>query len=219
MLDTTRATGIDVSHWHPIQDAGAIRGAGISFIGAKITNGMGTDAMARTHIAAIRTQPFVLAIYYHFAMPGDPVKQADHLLDTIGPLRGNERLALDVEGGQAPHLPWIVDFMGELARTYTDRRHIVYSSARVLNRVLAGAAWPGAAAYDLWLPRYSTDEPEIPSPWTSWQFWQFSQTYQCDGVGTCDANYFCGDIPALKAYAALQPSAVASTTPGPRPAG
>lgn len=212
-MPITRAAGIDVSHWHPIQDASAILDAGISFIGAKITNGMGTDALARTHIAAIRSQPFVLAIYYHFAMPGDPVKQANHLLDVVGQLRGNERLALDVEGGQAPHLPWIISFMRALAAVYPDRRHIVYSSARVWREVLGNPAWPGADAYDLFAPRYNATgaEPELPPPWSQWTFWQWTdggQTgpiYSCPGVGTCDADYFCDGVAALQTYAALSP--------------
>lgn len=213
-----RAQGIDVSHYHAVTDWAAVMDAGIWMFGAKATQGtMYVDPTFRAHRDGARSMPFALVIYYHFATPhrelgfalssGDPVKQAAHFLDVVGPLRDNERLALDVEGEGAPPPIWIDAFLAQLPQ---DRRNLIYTSSRIWRDELGAPAWPDAIATDLWVPRYSSTEPILPADrdgfpiWPRWTIWQDSEKFACPGVdGPCDHNVFRGDLDELRAYARL----------------
>jgi lysozyme len=204
-----RAEGIDVSHYHPVRDWELMLNAGMAFFGAKATQGHGfTDPTFAAHRDGCRRYPFVMVAYYHFARPGDPIKQVGRLLDAVGELRDNERLALDVEGNDAPGVTWVDAFIRELVRRVPDRRPLVYTSARIWRDVLKLPDWPGAIATDLWAPRYGLEEPELPADaegfpiWPRWTFWQDSQSFPCPGVdGACDHSVFRGGLEDLKAYA------------------
>lgn len=204
------AQGIDVSHWQRVTDWGAVQSAGNSFVGIKATDGLqGTDPTLREHREGFRQQPFVLGIYYHFARSGSAVKQAERFLDAVGRLRDHERLALDFEvpvtQRKEDAIEWLDDFLDPLAKAYPDRRPIIYTSRRVWRQV-GNPAWERAKDVDLWVPRYSENEPELPDPWVGkgWVFWQFSESAEVPGIeGPCDANVFCGDALELHRYAGL----------------
>jgi lysozyme len=204
-----RARGIDVSHYHPITDANAVIASGVRFVGIKATQGITfVDPKLSAHRMAVRQQPFDLVIYYHFAAPGDAVKQADHFLDVLGELRGNERVCLDLEddktGRPAVDLAWADTFYSKLlAGACTDRRPLIYTSRRVWLQ-LGNPAWDLASEIDLWAPRYGPDEPELPVPWKlyGWKFWQYSEEGVVPGIqGPCDLSVFSGDRAALQVYA------------------
>lgn len=210
-----RAQGIDLNHYHPAHDFSAVLEAGISFVGIKATEGLGlADSFLGSHRAGVRTQPFELVVYYHFARPGDAEAQADRFLDRVGMLRGNERLALDVEGDAAPNIHWIETFIAKVASAWPDRKPLVYTSARIWSQI-GNPSWPRARAgqVDLWAPRYNTagNAPALPCSadgpvWPAWTFWQDSEAFNCPGVtGPCDHNLFRGTIEELRAYAALAP--------------
>lgn len=210
-MQDARAAGIDVSHFHRVTDWELLLNAGLAFFGAKATQGPSyVDPTFRDHRDGFRRFPWVCGIWYHFATPGDPVKQAGHLLDAAGALRDNERLALDVEGDAPPDVPWIESFVGELLRAWPDRRPLIYTSNRIWRDVMGGPSWPGAIAADLWAPRYSSDEPKLPVDrdnfpvWPRWSFWQNTDRRTTPGVdGPCDGNLFRGTIGELQLYAKL----------------
>lgn len=206
MSGMDRARGIDVNHFHPITDANAVIDSGISYVGIKATQGaVFTDPTLYANRAAVRSQPFALVFYYHFASNGDPVAQAERFMDTVGVLRSNERLCLDLEdaktGKPTVDLAWAAKFFATLL---TDRRHMLYTSQRIWVQLGNPTTWGPAASLDLMVPRYGPDEPRVPAPWPAWAFWQNSEDAIVPGVnGPCDASFFAGDVDALKAYAAL----------------
>lgn len=211
-----RAFGIDVSHHVPVLDWTKLAGSDVTFVGVKAGEGLGfVDPKLRYHRDGVRQQPFVLNMYYQFARSGDPKRQSHRLMDAVGPLRDNERLALDLEVAPAPTpaacFSWMDEFFTELLNgACSDRRPILYTSQRKWIELLGDPTWDLASEIDLWAPRYSYAEPLLPRPWATigWKFWQF-----CDGndpsprpvpgVGACDCNWFQGDLEALKAYAKL----------------
>lgn len=213
------AFGVDVSHHVPVVDFSKLADA-VAFVGVKATEGPGfVDPKLRFHRSGVRQYPFALAIYYHFARSGDPRKQAQRLMDTIGPMRDNERLALDLEVSPAADVgarfAWMNDFFEELlGGVCSDRRPILYTSNRKWVELLGDPPlWDLASEVDLWLARYSHSEPVVPKPWANvgWKFWQFSDGHDPEprtvpGVGTCDCNYFNGDLAALRAYARVTSS-------------
>jgi lysozyme len=196
-----RAIGVDLSHWHPATDWGAILASGISFVGAKATEGIGnTDPKFVAHRDSARSQAITLAVYYHLARAGDPVAEAKRFLEVVGPMQPNERLALDTERTSAVDIGWIGLFFKALPQ---DRRHLLYTSAGVWTAI-GNPPFAAAAGIDLWLPRYgTTQEPVVPNPWKAWTIWQNAQDATVPGVdGPCDTNVFNGDIAALRAYVA-----------------
>jgi GH25 family lysozyme M1 (1,4-beta-N-acetylmuramidase) len=208
-----RAVGIDVSHHHRVTDFGAVIDAGMSFFGAKATNGRAVDPTFLEHRNGARQQPFDLCLWYHFPKPGTPaIEQAANLLDTVGALRDNERLVLDVEldplTNWCPDLGFVDAFVRAIATP--DRRPLVYTSARVWQEYLGSPSWPAAVLCDLWAPRYGHDEPTPPRDaegymvWPGVTIWQDSESFECPGVdGRCDHNVFRGTVGELRTYAKL----------------
>ena len=179
------AEGIDVSHWKPVKDWDALSKVGLSFFGVKATEGnYNVDPALEDHRKGVRVAGcFDLTIYYHFARTGNPMKQAKRFMDTVGPLRDNERLALDVETvpeyspGQSrlDAISWINLFLSELMSVYTDRRPILYTSKRMW-RQFGNVPFTFIDQTDLWVPRYNDSmvEPSLPEPWSAWKFWQWT---------------------------------------------
>jgi lysozyme len=215
MAGMDRAQGIDVSHHTPVYDWKAVYDAGMSFVGIKATNGVGTDPMFTRHRAGSRTQPFELTAYYHFPKPGSPPSvQAARFLATVGTLLPRDRLALDVEldplTNWCPDVAFVDAFVRYLVDRVPDRRTIVYTSARVWKELMGSPSWPGAIATDLWVPRYAADEPALPVDgaglpvWPKWTIWQDSESFTCPGVSApIDHDWFNGMIDDLRTYAKL----------------
>jgi GH25 family lysozyme M1 (1,4-beta-N-acetylmuramidase) len=213
-----RARGVDVSRWKPVADWNALKASGVTFVGFKATEGNTVvDRTFRGGRDAFRATGFSLGLFYHFARSGRADLQAERLMDLAGPLQDNERLVLDFEvmTTEAPEdgLAWIDLFFQTLSKSYSDRRHIIYTSKRIW-RMMGDPAWTRASQVDLWAPRYNAQasEPALPVPWAEagWSFWQWTDgdfpLNVTPGVGKCDANYFRGSDPDLVAYAQLLPA-------------
>ena len=207
-----RARGIDISHWKAVKDWDAVYDSGVSFVGVKATEGNTyLDPKLRTHRDELRRRPFKLGIFYHFARSGSAVKQAERLEDSVGSLRDNERLCLDLEvcPTQNPDqaVEWLDDFFETLLNgVCSNRRPLLYTSKRIW-RQIGNPEWSFASEVDLWAPRYNpVEEPKLPLPWVAagWTFWQWSDSEKIPGIdGGCDANYFRGDEAELSRYARL----------------
>lgn len=215
----TRALGIDVSHHHPIVAFPKVLDEGVVFLGVKATEGMTfVDPKLAFHRAGARAQPLTMVTYYHYGHPGSAARQAGRLMDVVGTLRDNERLVLDLEGETVADLPaapsdmlsWLDEFYAELmSGACSDRRPFVYSSKRIWN-MFGDPKWDLASEVDLWVPHYSSEEPELPAPWDAWTFWQWTDERPTVGVdGPCDASYFNGDAATLRAYMHTFGSAIA----------
>lgn len=212
-----RARGVDCSHHHPVTNFAALRAAGYSFFGTKVTEGNSfTDPTFRAHLAGARSTPFTAVLLFHFARAGSARAQAARFMDTVGPLRPNETLCLDLEPRHLATTPavdeyptkdpkdaieWVDEFYTELMHgACSGRRGLIYTSKRVWDAI-GDPAWDLAPEVDLWVPRYSVNEPKLPSPWPSWKIWQDSSTATVPGVqGPCDRDLFDGDEAALAAW-------------------
>lgn len=220
-MTNIRATGFDVSHHDPVLDwdkAFADPSKPL-IVGMKATQGATfVDPKLADHQVGFRGKPFALGIYYHFATPGDPVQQAKHLSQTVqlvGNLESHERLCLDLETGGptgpgGPTLDFLSRFYGELmGDACGGSRPLIYTSKRQWDDLVGGLPWSLSSEVDLWVPRYGSKEPEMPTPWkdVGWKIWQNADgtavAHSIDGVGPCDGNVFCGDEAALRAYASV----------------
>jgi GH25 family lysozyme M1 (1,4-beta-N-acetylmuramidase) len=214
----SRAVGIDVNDWHPVKQWDAVVAAGVDFVGVKATEGtVFTGKILASSREEIRRRPFKLAVYYHYSRSGSASAQARHLMDAVGPLAPNERLCLDLEGRtptpEDPHraLAWCDEFFDTLmGGACSDRRPLLYTSNRIW-QTMGDPEWALASEIDLWVPRYSRQEPVVPRPWAAWgwTFWQHTdgadpEPYSVPGVGLCDGNYFRGTSSELDFYARLR---------------
>jgi len=217
-LDGTRARGIDVNHDHPVVSWSALESAPeqIALIGVKASQGSTfTDPKLLWHREGFRSSNLDLAVYYHFAEPGDPRAQARRFRDLLGDLDRRERMALDWERSPAlaagnMNKDFVDDFYDELTGGLcTDRRLFIYASKNGWQRLCGGAAWDLASEVDLWDPRYSTGmdiEPLLPTPWADrgWLIWQFTDgvvtPHVIGGVGSCDGNVWNGNRESIATY-------------------
>jgi len=209
------ALGIDVSHWAVITDIKAVVAAGYSFVGVKATQGLSfIDPKFTYHRDLVRGEPGIVgSIFFHYPnKQNDPAHEASFFLDTIGPLRDNEWLALDVEEGKSgsdhPPIAWQEEFLAELPQ---DRGRLpgIYTSTHDWNEI-GNPPWPDATVGKvfLWLKRYASDYGPCPSPWSFPTFWQKSQCTPVPGVSQpCDLDEFClGGVEELRKRFALVPA-------------
>ncbi len=193
--------GPDVSDWQEHVDWAAVKAAGASFGACKASEGTGnvqeTLEANRTGMAAAHLTPIFL---YHFAHPewGQPGGEANHFCDTVGRVRANEVLVLDIEVG--PVGTW-TDYITSFGRTVKERlgvEIVVYVSESPANSLGSSAA-----VYPLWVAgyveRFPTDcnDPRLVpvGPWSFPLMWQFTSSYQTNGIGgRCDYNIAPSDL-------------------------
>lgn len=219
-LLSTGAPGIDVSHYRPIKSFAALAKSSVRVIGVKATEGGSLwDSRLLYHKTGIRNMLGLndaLVIYYHFARSGDPKQQAKFFLNTVGDLRPNERVALDLEvlpAAPADTLNWVTAWyqaQWEL-RGVKDPKlsgDFIYTSKRIWS-MFGNPDWSYSNLVSLWAPRYNSERtPELPKPWesTGFRLWQWSDgdipdgPVEWPGVGSCDLNVWNGTSSDLKEW-------------------
>lgn len=219
-------TGPDCSHHQGDVDMQAVRRAGHSFVGIKVSEGTGyRDAQFdrnRGHAVAAG----LIRLLYHFCRPGpragldDAVAEARWFVRCIGTLQVGEVVVADVEDdrGKGDLSAWTLTFLAEVDRLTgraggsPDDDAILYTYAPYARAHLRLRPTE-LGARKLWLAAYS-NSPSVPAPWKQWTFWQHTSSGSCPGIsGRCDLNRFDGPYSALQAIAGMTP-----TDPVPRPA-
>jgi GH25 family lysozyme M1 (1,4-beta-N-acetylmuramidase) len=208
---STYPWGPDVNSYHPVSDWEAFSKSGATFFAAKATEGENyVDKTFIGHRDGFREHcgSFTLAIWYHFfSLKRNPMKQAEHLADLVGPLGKGETLCCDFEGKAYDGLdPRFVsdnglrflevfysrlDSLGVVKNVvpfiYTSHRHWV---------AIGSPVWSRAETMKLWVPRYAPEPKapkKLPNPWASWSVLQYTDGNSgvhrdVPGVGLCDCN-------------------------------
>lgn len=204
------AQGIDISRYQGSPKWPDLYAGGISFVGAKAAQGATyIDPTFAVNRAGAHTQPFLLDVYYAYAVPGDPVAQANHLMDVTGSLLPGERLCMDMEARGPDNRPALdIAFLTSFYTTLmgaacSDREPLLYVSLEYWNE-LGNPDWELASDVGLWLKRYAPQPGAVPKPWASqgYRIWQKSEQGTVPGIsGPVDLDEFAGDLNALRAYA------------------
>ena len=189
--------GIDVSHFQGTINWASQKAMGRMFGVASVGDGTYEDPTFATNWAAMKAAGVIRGAYQFFEPAGDPIVQADILIQKVGKLGdGDLPATIDVEvtGGQSAAT--IAAKVGTwLARVEagTGRKPMIYTGPYFWQGNVASLAYGG---YPLWIADYGVPKPQVPAPWSNYKIWQYS-----DSGGTLDVDSFQGTLAELQAFA------------------
>ena len=181
--------GIDVSHFQGDVNWVKIKEQNVAFAYAKATQGSSfVDPKFKENQKNTKKAGLKHGSYHFYLTNEDPVKQAEHYLNTIQDLDEGQMLPmLDLEQGgikgtvvkdkfQRDVLLWLKTVEEKLGV-----RPIIYTNNPFSNEYLDH---PEFSNYHLWLAEYGVKEPRIPKTWQKkgWAIWQRSERGKLDGV-------------------------------------
>lgn len=191
--------GIDISHWQGTFDFAKASAEGNKFCFVKATDGSQyIDGQFRRNWSAGREHGLLVGAYHFFRPDEDAERQANHFLETVGPLpigtlpcvldwevTGHVRNSQQVAGAQT----WL-----RLVHEKTGVMPIIYTGPAFLKALGDMKAF---AAYPLWIAHYGVKRPLVSRPWVRYTFWQYSSK------GGIDRNLFNGTLQELRALAGI----------------
>ena len=176
----------------------------------KASDGADTDSKFVARAAEAKKRGLLYG-GYHLGRPGDPIAQADLLLN-LAEKTGAKFLALDLEGTSAKFMSLAnaVKFL-EHVQAMTGRYPAVYVNKSVYEAI--SSAYDKSSAFakgPLWIARFQpTLDIANKKVWDDYTFWQFSSEINCKPSQAClyrvpgtksdmDVNVFNGDMAALR---------------------
>ncbi|MCK6548345.1 hypothetical protein L6R52_21030 [Myxococcota bacterium] len=211
--------GIDVSHWQGAIDWNAVAASGKRFAILKATEGTSyvDDTFARNWEGTKRAG-LIRGAYHYFRPARDPIAQANHFADVMGPLGPGDlppMLDLEETDGLSPSR------VADATRRFLD--HLQLRTGRVPMIYTGYYFWrdqtgnpSGFSHYPLVMAAYVRGCPLVPDSWGRFTMWQYSSTGRVPGIrGNVDLDVFDGDLNALIALS--QGTAPAPVQPTPQP--
>lgn len=202
----TTNTVIDLSHHNASPNFAQAAAGGITGVLHKATEGL---TYVDPEYAARRGAAQAAGLLwggYHFGTGDDPVAQADHFLQTVGPDNAGMLLVLDFE--QNPNSS---SMSLDQARAFVSRIHDqagrwpgLYSGDYV-KQLLGDQKDPVLGLCWFWLAQYGSTAV-VPPNWSGWTLWQYTDgvngppPHTAPGVGPCDRDQYCGQPDALRVF-------------------
>lgn len=196
--------GVDVSHWQGTIDFTKVAGAGMRFVIAKATEGIGYTDPSWVKYRADATAAGLKVTGYHFARPDGnptkPVEEADWFVSQLGLTNGMLVPALDLErsGGMSPAAlqAWVGAWLNEVYAK-TGVRPMIYTSPAFWRNALNNTTLFADQGYTvLWVAHWFVGKPSVPANnWSGhgWTFWQYDDCGRVPGIGGCvDMDRFNG---------------------------
>jgi lysozyme len=200
--------GVDVSVYQGNVDWPTVKAAGIDFAIARISDGTYMDTKFDQNWSGIKNAGMVRGAYQFFEPGGDPVQQANIVIQKVGTLGvGDLPVTLDVEvsGGQSAatvvsHIQTWVDHV----TAGTGKTPMIYTSPGLWSSLTGGSTAFGNLP--LWVANWGVTCPSMPSGWSNWAFWQNSDSGHVNGIpATVDLDEYNGDLGALQKFAGQAP--------------
>jgi GH25 family lysozyme M1 (1,4-beta-N-acetylmuramidase) len=202
--------GIDISHYQ--NEAGKVdlklaRAAGYQFAFMKCSEGTGyKDRFYETNKALAREAGMLFGAY-HFARGGDPVKEADWFLASVGTLLQGEIVVLDWEIDHSDPASWCLAWLSRVESKLGFKPMLYTNEARAKDLRFKSVV---DRNFGLWVAKYASQVIYVPEylqrkpvsgAWPFWAIWQFSSRAKVPGiVGNCDVNTTDMSIDILKKY-------------------
>jgi lysozyme len=200
--------GIDVSVYQGNIDWPAVKGSGIDFAIARVSDGSYHDTKFDQNWPGMKAAGLIRGVYQFFEPGQDPSAQADLVIQKVGMLGpGDLPCVLDVEatGGQsAGTIAANIHTWFDKITAGTGKKPFIYTGKYFWKDNVGSN--PDFVDTPLWLAAYVSPCPNTPDPWTSWTMWQYSSTGSIPGIsGNVDLDEYNGTLDDLKAFAGLDP--------------
>jgi GH25 family lysozyme M1 (1,4-beta-N-acetylmuramidase) len=196
-----KTIGADVSHWEGLINW-QVTAQWLPFVYYKCTDGVnGIDNTFQSNKEGCQAAGMPHAPYHWFQPEQDPIKQADHFVDTAG--AGYTRYIADVE--QKPKEPAgfvsnVLTFLLQIEKR-TAIKPAIYTSPAFWNENLRPKpTW--AKNYDLIIANYTLDAaPTLPIGWDTYVIWQYTKWSYFPGIGTeVDGDWFNGTLEQMRRW-------------------
>lgn len=214
----TTLEGIDVSHYDGAVDWAQVKASGRAFAFVKATEGTTyVDPRFAANWAAMKQHGIVRSAYHFFHANKDPIAEADHFLQVMGPLETGDlppTLDLEVDDGQSGAVVAAntVKWLDHVAAA-TGMTPILYTSPSFVTGTLGSPVGLDSKAL-LWIANWQVTCPDVPAPFTTWPFWQYDSMGTVPGISgsnNVDLDVFNGGATQL---AALTKGASSSSSSG-----
>jgi len=195
--------GVDVSVYQGAVDWPTVKGGGLAFAIARISDGTDLDTKFATNWPAMKSAGLVRGAYQFFEPADDPAAQAAIVVSAVGMLGDGDlpvTADMEVTGGQseatiAAHLQtWMAAVTAGTGKT-----PMIYTALGYWNASVGSSAFE---ANPLWVANWGVTCPDLPTAWSAWKFWQDSDTGTVAGIsGDVDEDEFNGSLADLQAFA------------------
>lgn len=197
--------GIDVSYYQGVIDWNAAKAAGTEFAFIRISDGARfLDPKFSANWTGSKAAGVIRGAYQFFRPTQDITAQANIMINAVGQYQpGDLAPVIDVEadGGLPPSTvaarvkQWV-----DLVKAGTGAAPIIYTGKYFWRDEVGGSRT--FSDHALWIAQYTSQCPDLPSPWTRWTFWQHSDRGSMAGIrGNVDMNKFNGTVADLRAFA------------------
>lgn len=197
--------GIDVSHFQ-----GEIQWAEVSGIHFALVKATGGERFVDPQFArnwdGLANAGLLKGAYHFFYASDDPVKQAEHFLQTLETAGGMSELdfppVLDIEtldGETREIMQEKITIWLEMVEITLGKKPVIYTGENFANANLDD---PVLSKYPLWVADYNqVIEPPVPAHWHGWVLWQRAEDAAVIGVGAkVDFSVFNGDQDDLQSF-------------------
>ncbi len=178
--------GIDISHWNGNILEDLPKKNNLKFAICKSTQGeKDVDPDFNKNWKFLKDRNLMKGTYHFYIYPQDPIKQAEHFCNTVGPIEDYDfPLIIDIEELSLPRKAVdvqrmkndLLQFLGYVEKK-TNRTPIIYSDFAFLNHYLNHNHF---SKYPLWLAEYSNiTKPNLPISWKEkgCLIWQKTSSY------------------------------------------
>jgi lysozyme len=196
---------VDLSHHNAVTSFADARAAGVVGVIHKATQGTEfVDATFDRHRVAA-TAAGVLWGAYHFARSGEVEAQVEHFL-SVANIQADELPVLDFEPNSRDGTMSLAEAEAFVTLMYerTGRYPGLYGGQSFLRETVGDRPNSPLGRCWLWIARYSSVAPIVPSAWKRFVLWQYTdgnagmQPHQVPGIGRCDRDKYDGDEETLR---------------------
>lgn len=211
--------GIDVSYYQGTIDWDAVKNTTVKFAIARKSDGTFLDTQFDNNWKGIKAAGLIRGVYQYFRPEGDPVVQANIVIDAVGKLGpGDLPAMLDVEEespiSTATYVARIKTWM-DLVEAGTGKLPMIYTGKYIWQSDVASSAFNDSAFVHAGYPNacypatgnatlncWMNSCPNIADQLDSWEFWQYTSKGKVAGIaGQVDMDIFNGDMADLQLLA------------------
>jgi lysozyme len=195
--------GVDVSVYQGTINWTSVKGAGIDFAIARISDGSALDTQFTSNWSGMKSAGLVRGAYQYFEPGQDPATQATIVIDAVGKLgAGDLPVTADMEttGGQSPAtIAANLQTWASAVQAGTGKAPMIYTAEGYWDGDVASSAF---SANPLWVANWGVTCPTLPTGWTGWVAWQYSDSGTVAGISdTVDLDEYNGTLAQLQAFA------------------